>query len=356
MMRTLAALFAALGAAPRRPGARRAGLALFAAAVCFAGATHAHAQAETQPHADDAIAALIAAAASDLPTTDDFDGPAPAPPPAGRAAPPMWRVAGADSEIWLLGSFHVLPEGLDWRSRPLMRAADLAQTVWFEAEVDTPAARQATLDMLRAHGFNPDGVRLSSLLAKEDAARLKDVAGRLGLPLAQIDRMRPWQAFLALSVQFISSQGFQPGSGVESALLAEARARGRTMRFFETVEQQLALFSDLDPATERHLLSVSLRDWDNQESEFRALFDAWRAGDAREIDRLMNRTMREQAPEVYERLIVARNRAWAKRIAQEMRSPGRALIAVGAAHLVGEDSVPAMLRAEGFEVTRYGAE
>ncbi|MEQ8935050.1 MAG: TraB/GumN family protein, partial [Amphiplicatus sp.] len=79
-------------------------------------------------------------------------------------------------------------------------------------------------------------------------------------------------------------------------------------------------------------------------------------GDAAAIDWLANHTMRTEAPKAYEMLIVARNKAWAEQIASSMKGSGRSLIVVGAANLVGPDSVPAILRAKGLEVERYGVE
>ncbi len=335
---------------------------------------------KSTPPPDDPIAALIAAETSDHPTdgpspavdqepaailsddadsappsTDEIEATVPAP-PAGVARPPMWRVADADSEVWLLGTFNILPENLEWRTNALLKAADLAETLWLEIEVDRADAAEKTMQILSRRGVNPPGVTLSSLLSPEDAARLAEVAERLDLPMDAVERMRPWQAFLILNVQFIASQGYDPGSGIQTSLLAEGRARGRHVVFLETIEQQLGAFSALDPETEKNLLSIALRDWDKQKKEFEALLEAWRVGDAAAVDRLANDTMRTEAPKAYEALIVARNKAWTEKIASSMKGSGRALIVVGAANLVGADSVPALLRAKGFEVTRYGAE
>lgn len=336
---------------------------------------------ETGAPADDPIAALIAAETedaqsvepplpreqapslleaekteSDIPFTDDSGDGNVAPAPPGTARPPMWRVSDADSEVWLLGTFNVLPENLDWRTIALLWAADRAETIWVEIEADRPDATEKTMQILSSLGVNPPGVTLTSLLSPEDAARLEEIAGRLGLPMSAVERMRPWQAFLVLNVQFIASQGYDPGSGIQTALLKEGRARGRHVVFVETVEQQLAVFSALDPETEKNLLSIALRDFDAQKEEFGALLEAWRAGDAAAIDRLANDTMRTSAPKAYEALIVARNKAWAEKIASSMKGSGRTLVVVGAANLVGPDSVPALLRAKGLEVSRYGAE
>ena len=54
---------------------------------------------------------------------------------------------------------------------------------------------------------------------------------------------------------------------------------------------------------------------------------------------------------VYDSLIVTRNANWTGQIKTLMEDEaGAFFIAVGAAHLSGEDSVIAMLRADGYEV------
>ncbi len=273
---------------------------------------------------------------------------------AGRADPAMWVVRDEDSEIWLLGTFHILPPGLDWRSDALARAIDAADKIYFEAEVDTPDAQQKTIQTLMTQGFLPKGESLSAMLGDEDAATLQQVSAEVGLPFEAVDTMRPWQAFLNLTVQYIVSQGFDPSSGVETVLLSEARVRGRDLGFFETVSEQLALFTSLEPEVELELLRLTLRDWDEQDEQFAELFRAWREGDVDAIDRLMNDTMRVDAPEVYDALLIQRNAAWGESIERLMAGRGRILVAVGAGHLVGDKSVPAILSEKGFDVSRYG--
>lgn len=273
-----------------------------------------------------------------------------------KASPPMWRVADADSEFILLGTFHVLPPALEWRTPALNDAIKNAESVYFEVEADAADAQTKTVNILMTQGFNPPGTTLSSMLGEADRQKLTTISRDLGLPFAAIDPMRPWQAFLTLSVQFIVQQGFQPGAGADSVLLAEARTLGKDLRFFETLEQQLGFFTTLDSQTEKDLLILTLQDWENQQAMFDDLFTAWREGDAAFIDKQMNDSMRLETPAVYDRLIVKRNQAWAEDIADAMNNgAGTALVAVGAGHLVGDEhSVPALLRAKGFEVSRYG--
>lgn len=275
--------------------------------------------------------------------------------PGQTAAPAMWRIADKDSEYILIGTFHILPQGLQWRTPAFNEAFAKADKVYFEVEADTPEARSLTTRVMMTEGFNPQGQALTGMLGQNDAAEFKKIVHDLGLPLAAVDPMRPWQAFLVMSVQFIVRQGFDPSAGVDSVLIGEARTLGKDIHYFETLEQQLGFFTGLDPKTEMNLLVMTIRDWDEQEAEFDDLFNAWREAKVDVIDKEMNDEMRKKAPKVYKTLIIDRNKTWADELARDIKDgSGEAVVAVGAAHLVGADGVPALLKAKGFEVSRYG--
>lgn len=301
------------------------------------------------------LAAVFATPATAQPQTALAEDTAAAP-AIETATPAMWRVTDDDSDYVLLGTFHILPPALNWRTDALKAAFEDADAIYFEVDADAPDAASKTLNVVMTEGFNTPGVTLSGMLEEMEAQKLREIATSLQLPFAAVDTMRPWNAFLTLSVQFIVSKGFQPGAGVDSVLLKEAKTAGRDVRFFETIEEQLELFTGLDAATEKKLLTITIRDWDKQEDAFDTLFRAWAEGEVDYIDEQMNDDMREQAPAVYDRLIVERNLAWAEELDSALKNEsGKGFVAVGAAHLVGgEFSVPALLAAKGYEVTRYG--
>lgn len=271
------------------------------------------------------------------------------------ATPAMWRAADADTEIYLLGTFHILPKTVQWRTDAFEAAFEKSDVVYFEAETDAPDSQSKTVGILMTEGFNADGKLLTDILEPADVDAFRDIVSSLNLHFNAVDRLRPWHAFLTLSVQFIVQQGFTPGSGVDTTLLSEARIKSKELRFFESIEEQLTLFTGLSPAVEKDLLVLTIRDWDNQAESFDDLFAAWRNGDAAALDSQMNEVMREQAPDVFERLLVARNESWADDIERIMNTEkGAFFIAVGAAHLVGDDSVQSRLAERGISFSRYG--
>lgn len=57
-------------------------------------------------------------------------------------------------------------------------------------------------------------------------------------------------------------------------------------------------------------------------------------------------------PELFDVLVVARNRAWAKRIHETVHADQPAIVVVGAGHLVGAGAIPQLLDARGITIRR----
>ena len=55
-------------------------------------------------------------------------------------------------------------------------------------------------------------------------------------------------------------------------------------------------------------------------------------------------------PQMYERLLLERNRTWLPKIEALFARPRPSFVVVGAAHLVGADGLLAMLRARGYTI------
>ena len=182
-------------------------------------------------------------------------------------------------------------------------------------------------------------------------ARLAAAAAGLGLPVAQLEPMRPWLAALTLSLVPIVKAGYDPKLGVDTLLATAARAQGKPVKGLETMEQQLRFFADLPPEVELAMLREAVDDVERGPKTLDALSAAWAAGDGTAFERLFVDELRD-SPELYEVLIDERNEAWAEAIADRMRGSGVSFIAVGAGHLTGPDSVQAKLAERGIKAER----
>lgn len=263
------------------------------------------------------------------------------------AEPPVWTVRDADSTIVLFGSVHVLPADLDWRPAALDAALAKADDLWFETPVDAENEAAASRAAM-ASGYLPADQSLSALLTPEGRARLDRLCGRLGVAPAAIDRLRPWFADVTIGVVALMNQGASVTTGVERTL-ADAAPKARR-RAFETPAEQIAFFAEAPLADQLASLEDTLKQIDEDPAYYDRLIDAWANGDTRAIETLGLTPMKQVSLYLYDRLIVQRNRRWAEAIAGRMAGAGETVIVVGVGHLVGPDSVPALLRARGFKV------
>jgi hypothetical protein len=83
----------------------------------------------------------------------------------------------------------------------------------------------------------------------------------------------------------------------------------------------------------------------------RDLIRAWKGGELDRLETIVNSSFRDH-PEVYQRLLVDRNARWIPKIEALLAGDVPALVIVGTGHLVGADSVVAMLGAKGYTVTQ----
>ena len=269
-----------------------------------------------------------------------------------EADPAYWRITDADSEVYVFGTFHILPEDLDWWTDDLMAAVDSADTLYLEADVHSPEAQAQMQSLIPQYGLNPQGVTLSSMLDAETQALLAEVAPTVGAAPAALEPMQPWLVQVLLSVSRIQQMGFDPNAGAEMQLIGHVRDTGTQFGYFETAEEQIGFLSGIPQSVQIKGLAETLHEIEDLPQEVDDMVRAWATGDMQALDDYVNGDMRAETPEVYEAVIVQRNRNWIPQIEDILDGEGVAFIAVGAGHLPGEEGVIELLRARGHEVVR----
>lgn len=261
----------------------------------------------------------------------------------------VWKVTKADKPVaWLVGSVHVLTKEVFPLPPVFDRAFAESRTLIEEVDLGAAADPAAALP-LAAKAVFTDGRTLSALLDDETRASVESKAAAAGLPMLLLDRMKPWLAAMTLTVPALQKAGFDPQLGLDRHFYQRAIGASRPVHGLETAESQIAVLDGLPMPVQVEMLKAVLADVDTQVGAVGALVAAWRRGDVPALERLLLDEFKE-SPEVYERLLVERNKAWVPQIAACGSEPAPCLVVVGGAHLVGPDSVVAMLRTAGFTV------
>lgn len=270
-------------------------------------------------------------------------------PPYGE--PPVWTVADEDTTVYLFGTVHILKPETEWQSESLLGALSAADAVYFEADVTSPEATANMARLVPQLGLLPPGEKLSDLLEPEELKEVEEAAELIGLPLAAIEPLKPWLATVQMSVLALQQQGYSPESGVEITLTGLAKQQGKAFRYLESAEEQLGFFADLPMEDQVDFLVTSAVQIEDEPHMLDDLVTEWAEGDVDDLAHMMSEPDVMGSNAVYDSLIVTRNANWTGQIKTLMEDEaGAFFIAVGAAHLSGEDSVIAMLRADGYEV------
>lgn len=266
------------------------------------------------------------------------------------ASPALWKVADEDTTIYLFGTIHLLPKETKWRSPAFDQVAATSDTLVVETVIDdrNPAATMGELFKL---AISPGLPPLLDRVPADKRDALATMVAKSGIPAQAFDKMETWAAaFMLLGVQF-QGLGLDSGSGVESVLKKQFEAGGKSVGQLETNAEQLGFFDRLSEEAQRKFLLSVLDDTSEMKKQFGGMLDAWARGDVKAIGDSFNRDLADAA-ELKDALLIRRNANWAKWVKGRLDQPGSVLVAVGAGHLAGEQSVQAMLEKDGVTVTR----
>lgn len=265
--------------------------------------------------------------------------------------PAIWSVEKpGGGTITMFGSVHLLPAALTWRTPALEDALAKADIVVFETQIEGMATAEVQ-SYLAQNSMNPPGVTLSTLLTADEKTTVENAATSIGVPFAMLEPYRPWLVAIQLGLGVLMKQGFDPNSGVDKLIEAEARAAGKGLDYFETAIEQLDIFTSMPADEEKAFLVVGAAEILKTPEAMAMLLDAWAKGDVASIDTLMNAGL-EASPALGKKLLEDRNARWVDKItSQYMADDKNYLIVVGAAHLAGDKSVQTMLRAKGVTVS-----
>ncbi|MEL6826376.1 MAG: TraB/GumN family protein [Pseudomonadota bacterium] len=269
----------------------------------------------------------------------------------GPGSPAMWTLSDDDTTIHMFGTVHLLRPELEWRSDTLDQAIAAADTIVFEVDMKSPEAQRAIATDFLQRGMFDDGRTLKDVLGDEDEAVISAAFDSIGVPIDAMNTFEPWMASVNLGVMKLVNDGYDPNSGVESVIEAEAIAADKSFGYLEQISQQTDAFDLLPEEEQISMLYETALLLDESPQMLDLLVDEWADGD---IDGIANLVANPDGygftDAAYQALLVTRNKAWVPQIEAMLDEPGSIFIAVGAGHLAGPDSVVTMLRDKGYEI------
>ena len=264
--------------------------------------------------------------------------------------PALWQVSDKDTTVYLFGTIHLLPRESRWRTPKLDQAMARSQSLVLETLIDT-ANPQQFAGTIGALGFSSGLPPLASRVEASKRPQLEAAIAKTKISRETFDRMETWfAAFTLLSVQF-QSFGVEGEQGAEAVLRKAFTESRKPVAQLETNLEQLSFFDRLPEADQRQLLAGAIEDPASSRAQFQGMLNAWLSGDVDTIGETFNRDL-QSSPELKAALLTRRNWNWSQWIERRMAQPGTVMVAVGAGHLAGDESVQRYLQSRGYKVKR----
>jgi uncharacterized protein YbaP (TraB family) len=266
------------------------------------------------------------------------------------ARPALWEVSDADTKIYLFGTIHLLPQDLNWRTPAFDSAVGAAQQLVVETIVDQQHP-QSIVAAEASLGFKQGLPPIAERVPPAKLAKLRAAIAKSGASEKVFDQMKTWLAAITLlSLQF-KDMGLHGKNGPEEILRQQFLLANKPIGELETNMEQFGYFDRMSEKAQRELLDGALEPQGSTDKEFGGMLSSWSKGDVNGIAVTFNREL-SQSSEIRRLLLQQRNANWARWIEQRMGQPGTILLAVGAGHLAGGDSVVEKLRTDGYKVHR----
>jgi len=268
--------------------------------------------------------------------------------------PAIWVVKDFDSTLYLFGTVHLLPNDLDWQRDDMLDAFDKAGTIFFPVDTGPQARIDATV-LTTDLGLRRDGIRLTDRLDNYQRNLMEAAVNNGDLTIAALDAMEPWLALEYLNFAAAQNAGLSAEFSADEVLKSRALRSGKNILYLETVETQIRASADLPEYIQLDLLTETMEQFNTLGLDAIQVANQWSVGGTEYLTGALIRPMKARPPEVFNNLLRDRNRAWANSLFRFMEDSGTGFVAVGTAHLLGEESLLDELREQGYEVQRHFA-
>lgn len=265
----------------------------------------------------------------------------------------VWKVSDADNVVYLAGSVHLLRQSDMPIPGAYGQVYEDSEEVIFEVDMAT-MSDPSTLLKLQKLGSLPEGETLEDHLSEKTMTALRAYLGASGVPAMLMEKLKPGMLLITISALEAMKLGASPELGLETTFYKLCVEDGKPSSGLETLEYQLSRFDELTDKEIDKELAEGLDKIDETAKMLGGLIGAWKVGDTEKMNQILTEQMVEDSP-IQKLLLTDRNKNWIPAIEKALAGKKNTMFLVGAAHLIGEDSVVDILQKKGLKVEQLSA-
>ncbi len=265
------------------------------------------------------------------------------------AKSPVWKVSDGERELFIGGTIHLLSAGDYPLPDAFEQAFSQSSKLIFETDIDGANSIGAQTKFMPALMYQ-DGQTVESVLEPQVYRDLTAFLTKRNLPLAMFERFKPAGFNLTLLVLELQRLGINAQSGVDIYFSNRAKKSEKSVAWLESLDEQIKFIDRMNALDPNLIIASTLRDIGQLEHQWPKLLSAWKTGDMQSLENLGLTQMIKEAPELYQFMLVDRNKQWVPAIKRWLGTPEVEFILVGVLHLAGKDSVLSEIEKAGYKV------
>jgi len=256
----------------------------------------------------------------------------------------LWEISGngLSEPSYLFGTIHMIPKKDYFFSKIMQEKFNSCKTLALEIDMDIPLSKQVEI---AREMILPNGVSIQNYMSDEAYFSFKhyvlDTLLIKEKKFKQVQRLKPFYGSAILISELLGKT-----VAYEQKLSQAAKKNKMSFAALETIEYQLSI---VDKMSIEKQVQLSYIDGfkTNPMEEFAKLNEAYKTQNLEVIREMI---LAESDFANFEKdFLITRNNNWIP-VIKELTQKQSTFIAVGAAHLVGENGLIVLLRKEGFNV------
>lgn len=260
----------------------------------------------------------------------------------------VWKVSKDQQTVYIGGTLHLLSAEDFPLPDAYATAYNAAKTLVFETDIAGLNTPQFQADSLRLLTYQ-DNTTLDSVLSPPTYTALQQHLNTRGMDITSMLNFRPSLMSLTLSLTELRRMGFT-SQGVDEFYFYRGLMDKKTLDWFESPQQQLTFLAALGGEDEDQMIRYALEDVRQLPTAIKELKHYWLTGNMQGLYETQGLPFRKDFQQIYEQLLVTRNKNWIPVIEAMFDSSDVEFVLVGTMHLAGKDSVLEMLKNKGYQV------
>lgn len=262
----------------------------------------------------------------------------------------LWKINTGAKPSYILGSLHLARSDLYPLANTIENAFNDSDILVVEINIlnkDPLAIQQQFMEK----GIYPYGRNLRDSISNKTLELLKDKLKDLGMTIEQVNNMKPWYLAMNLVTFDLLRLGFNPVYGIDMYFMQRSQGT-KEIDELETFAYQLNLFNNLSAREQELFLLSTLIDLDVIEQEIDNIVSAWKTGDTRKMQSILQEGL-QKYPELapfYDKVIYKRNKEMAEKIEKMLQNGKSFFFIIGGAHLVGREGIIQLLKEKGYSL------